>query len=122
MNAPAPDPAADGIEEGKRLITLGGDKGLSLAERLADRFPRLTWRTPLHGIRLKGRYPLKLIAVPDDPVPGDVRRGRALLAGMVSFRGESRAIDRLDYAERDWGRSFADHLHSFCWLRDLSTV
>ena len=122
MSAVKPDPATDGIEEGKRLITLGGDKGLSLAERLADRFQRLTWRTPLHGIRLKGRYPLKLIAVPDDPVPGDVRRGRALLAGMVSFRGESRAIDRLDYAERDWGMPFADHLHSFAWLRDLSTV
>ena len=122
MSDTAPGPATDGIEEGKRLITLGGDKGSSLAERLADRFHKLTWRTPLHGMRLKGRYPLKLIAVPDDPVPGDVRRGRALLAGMVSFRGESRAVDRLDHAERDWGVPFADHLHSFAWLRDLSTV
>ncbi len=122
MTAPAPEPATDGIEEGKRLITVGGDKGLSLAERLAERFQKLTWRTPIHGMRLKGRFPLKLIAVPDDPVIGDVRRGQALLAGTLSFRGESHAVETLDFAARDWGRGFADHVHSFAWLRDLSTV
>lgn len=34
--------APDGIEEGKRLMRVGGDKGLSLAERLAERFHKLT--------------------------------------------------------------------------------
>src|SRR3546814_10503762 len=87
------DPAADGIEEGKRLIRLGGEKGLSLAERLQDRFHRLTWRTPIHTLRLRGRYPLKLIAVPEDPFFGDVARGNALLEGKLHFRGEERAID-----------------------------
>jgi len=122
MNAMSPDPAPDGIEEGKRLIRLGGDTGLSLAERLSERFARMTWRTPLHSMRLKGRYPLKLIAVPDDPVLGDVHRGQALLAGQVSFRGEHRAIVDLDFKRRDWSRPFADYVHSFAWLRDLSTV
>jgi hypothetical protein len=93
------DPAPDGIDEGRRLIRLGGDKGLSLADRLAERFHRLTWRTPLHTLRLKGRYPLKLIAVPEDPILGDIARGTLLLEGVLSFRGEARDIETLDLAK-----------------------
>lgn len=112
----------DGIEEGKRLIRVGGDKGLSLAERLAERFHKLTWRTPIHTMRLKGRYPLKLVAVPDDPMIGDVRRGHALLRGELAFQGETHPVDTLAFKRGDWGRPFAEYVHSFAWLRDLSTV
>lgn len=122
MSEDGRDTGADGIDEGKRLIRQGGDKGLSLAERLAEQFHRLTWRTPIHGMRLRGRHPLKLIAVPDDPFPGDPRRGRALLDGKLSLRGETRTIADLDLARPDFSRAFADYLHSFLWLRDLSTV
>ncbi|HEU0045547.1 heparinase II/III family protein [Sphingomonas sp.] len=122
MSADQPDVAPDTIDEGKRLVRLGGDTGLSLAERLSDTFHKLTWRTPLHTLRLRGRYPLKLIAVPDDPVVGDVARGQALLDGRISFRGESHLLDELDFGRRDWGKPFANHVHSFAWLRDLSTV
>ncbi|GGB22067.1 heparinase [Sphingomonas metalli] len=115
-------PGADGIEEGKRLVRVGGDLGLSLAERLSERLYRLTWRTPLHAMRLKGRYPLKLIAVPDDPIPGDAKRGRALIAGTLDFRGEARPVHALDLKNPDWSPSFSRYLHSFAWLRDLSTV
>jgi uncharacterized heparinase superfamily protein len=118
---PVTDPAPDGIDEGRRLIRLGGDKGLSLADRLAERFHRLTWRTPLHTLRLKGRYPLKLIAVPDDPILGDIPRGTMLLEGVLSFRGEARDIETLDLA-KPLPKPFAEYLHSFAWLRDLSTV
>jgi uncharacterized heparinase superfamily protein len=121
---PPPDAAApgDSIDEGKRLIRLGGDKGLSLAERVSERFHRLTWRTPIHGMRLKGRHPLKLIAVPDDPFLGDAKRGSALLEGSLVFRGERRALDTLNLKKPDFSSGFADYLHSFAWLRDLSTV
>ena len=122
MTGDSRDSGADGIEEGKRLIRLGGDKGLSLAERLTERFHLLTWRTPIHGLRLKGRHPLKLIAVPDDPFLGDVRRGAALLEGELSFRGERRRIVDLNLAKPDFSRGFSDYFHSFAWLRDLSTV
>ncbi len=115
-------PGTDGIEEGKRLVHVGGDKGLSLADRLSERLARLTWRTPLHAMRLRGRYPLKLIAVPDDPLLGDVARGRAILSGELMFRGEARALHLIDPARPDWSPAFARHLHSFAWLRDLSTV
>lgn len=115
-------PGTDGIEEGKRLVRVGSDKGLSLAERLSERFHRLTWRTPLHAMRLKGRYPLKLIAVPEDPMIGDVARGRAFLDGRLDWRGEARPLAGLDLLRPDWSPDFARHLHSFAWLRDLSTV
>ena len=122
MNDGGRDSGADGIEEGKRLIRLGGDKGLSLADRLTEYFHRLTWRTPIHGMRLKGRHPLKLIAVPDDSFLGDPRRGNALLDGKLSLRGETRVIAELNLAKPDFSRAFSDYLHSFLWLRDLSTV
>ncbi len=113
---------ADGIEQGKRLIRIGGDRGLSLADRLSEHFHRLAWRTPLHGLRLKGRYPLKLIAVTDDPFLGDPGRGNALLEGKLRFRGESHDLVTLDPAKPAWSRPFGDYFHSFAWLRDLSTV
>ncbi len=116
------DSTRDGIDEGKRLIRLGGDKGLSLAERVTERFHRLTWRTPIHGLKLKGRHPLKLLAVPDDPFLGDVQRGQALLDGKLYFRGETRPIAGLNLAKPDWSRGFSEYVHSFAWLRDLSTV
>ena len=124
MSEGARDPAAvpDGIDEGKRLVRVGGDKGLSLAERLTDRFHRLTWRTPIHGLRLKGRYPLKLIAVPDDPLFGDIARGESLLAGQLAFRGERHDIAGLNLCTFQPSAPFADYLHSFGWLRDLSSV
>ena len=116
------DSGADGIDEGKRLIRLGGDKGLSLAERMTEYFHRLTWRTPIHGMRLKGRHPLKLIAVPDDPFLGDPRRGKALLEGKLNLRGEVRTVAELNFTKPDFSRAFSDYLHSFLWLRDLSSV
>ena len=122
MSEGDPDVAPDGVEEGKRLIRVGGTAGLSLADRLSERFHRLTWRTPLHTMRLRGRYPLKLIAVPNDPLIGSAARGQALLEGRIGFRGESHALNALDFRRRDWGKPFAAYVHSFAWLRDLSTV
>ena len=112
---------ADGVEEGRRVIRIGG-AGVSLADRLSERFHRLTWRTPIHGLKLRGRHPLKLIAVPDDPMLGDVEPGRALLDGRMRHRGEERGFDLLDLARPDWSSAFGEYLHSFAWLRDLSTV
>jgi uncharacterized heparinase superfamily protein len=116
------DPATDGIEQGKRLIRIGGDRGLSLADRVSERLHRLAWRTPIHSFRLRGRHPLKLIAVADDPFFGDVARGRALLDGKLSFRGENHTVAGLDLAKPNWSKPFGDYLHSFAWLRDLSSV
>ena len=116
------DDGSDSIDEGKRLIRHGGSGGLSLAERVSERFRRLAWRSPFHALRLRGRHPLKLIAVPEDPFVGDPRRGNALLEARMMFRGESVAFDDLDFARPTWSPAFADYLHSFAWLRDLATA
>ncbi|WP_241241838.1 heparinase II/III family protein [Sphingobium algorifonticola] len=115
-------PGGAEIEEGRRLIRVSDDKGLSLAERIAHRFYRLTWRTPLHAVRLKGKFPLKLLAVPDDSIPGDVVAGQAIRAGYFLFRGMKQPIDTLDFETLALAPAFVDYIHSFRWLRDLSTV
>jgi len=104
------------------LIRVGGDKGLSLAEKISERFQRLAWRSPLHGLRLGGRHPLKLITVADDPFAGDPARGRALLDGVLVFRGERHHLDSLDLRRPAVSTAFAAHLHGFAWLRDLAAA
>ncbi|MDZ3832402.1 MAG: heparinase II/III family protein [Sphingopyxis sp.] len=110
----------DTVEPGKRLIRLPAEKGLSLGDRLANHITRLTWRTPLHALRLKGRFPLKLLGVPADPVPGDMRAGTAIRAGHFLHRGLKLSLAELDFASLNVAPTFADYLHSFAWLRDLS--
>lgn len=117
-----PSATSDGIEEGKNLIRVSSEKGLSLAEKIAHRFYRLTWSTPIHAMRLRGKYPLKLLAVPDDAIPGDPRAGQAIRAGYFLFRGLKQPIDTLDFTALEVAPAFADYLHSFRWLRDLATV
>ena len=117
------DPVAeDGeIEIGKRLVRVG-DKGLSLGERIANNFYRLTWRTPLHAMRLKGRYPLKLLAVPTDPMPGSRPAGQWIMSGTMRWHGESIAVDAVTFGDDGLSAQFSDYLHRFQWLRDLSAV
>lgn len=116
------DGREDGIEPGKRLIRVGDDRGLSLSERLAYRLHRLAWRTPIHRLRLRGRFPLKLLAVPKDPIAGDKWAGEALLKGMFA-RGElAIPVARLDFADPTLPADVADHLQSFAWLRDLAAA
>lgn len=125
---PTPDagedtpPLDDSIEPGKRLIRLPADKGLSLGDRIANQITRLTWRTPLHAFRLKGRFPLKLLGVPEDPVPGDTRAGTAIRAGHFLHRGLRLSLATLDFTALGVAPSFADHIHSFAWLRDLAAT
>jgi uncharacterized heparinase superfamily protein len=118
---PTPEPVQeDGIEQGKRLIRVGDDRGLSLAERLANNFYRLTWATPLHAMRLKGKYPLKLLAVPREVVPGDARAGKALRAGYFLHRGMKQPVKGLDFRRVSQPGNFSDYLHRFRWLADLA--
>jgi len=116
------DTSAGEIEPGKRLIRVGDDRGLSLFERLNHRLHRLAWKTPLHRMRLRGRVPLKLIAVPKDPIAGDKGAGEALLAGVLSHNGTEVPLADLDFATIGLPEDFSAYLHSFAWLRDLSAA
>ncbi|HEV2567385.1 heparinase II/III family protein [Sphingomonas sp.] len=122
MTKHEPIDPVDGIEPGKRLIRVDHDRGISLSQRLAESLQRLTWRTPLHKLRLRGRFPLKLLAAPDDPVIGDLKAGELLLRGVIPFRGEKIAIRELDFRTLQGSPGLLDYLHSFAWLRDLSTA
>jgi uncharacterized heparinase superfamily protein len=114
--------APDTIETGKRLIRLSEDRGASLADRIAARFYALSWRMPLHRLRLKGRFPLKLLGVPEDPIPGDPMAGKALRAGHFLFRGLKLPTSRADFDNLGVPPAFADYIHSFAWLRDLAAA
>ena len=122
MSVSSPIDPVEGIEPGKRLIRLDGDRGQSLAEKLAHRFHMLAWRTPLHSLRLRGRYPLKLLGVPADPIPGSARTGQAIMAGRIEYLGETLELETLDFAAPGISPPFADHLQSFAWLRDLAAA
>jgi len=110
------------IEPGKRLIRVGDDRGLSLFERLNYRLHRFAWRTPLHALRLRGRVPLKLIAVPKDPIAGDKAAGEALLDGRFLHNGTEVPVAGLDFATIGLPEDFTFYLQSFAWLRDLSAA
>ena len=119
------DDAAEGEQEigqGKRLIRVGDDRGLSLFERLNYRLHRLAWRTPLHKLRLRGRVPLRLLAVPKDPIAGDKAAGEALLHGTFRHAGTEVPAERFDFATVGLPADFSDYLQSFAWLRDLSAA
>jgi uncharacterized heparinase superfamily protein len=122
MNAPGSIDTADGVEPGRMLIRVENDRGMSLSERLAQHFHRLAWRTPLHSLRLRGRYPLKLLGVPLDPIAGEPRAGEAILEGRVAHRGEAIELTELDFANLSVSSALFDHLQSFAWLRDLAAA
>ena len=95
-------------------------RGDSLGERVARLLRRLSWRTPVHSLRLRGRYPLQLIGVPADPIPGRARAGRALLEGRMLFGNEAVAL--ADLPAGRFSAALADHYQSFAWLRDLGAA
>jgi uncharacterized heparinase superfamily protein len=120
--ADIPTPDLDGIEQGKRLVRARGLGGLSLGERLANQFYRLTWRTPLHKFRLKGRYPLKLLVAPVDPLPGNPLRGESLAKGRIARWAHSCAVEDSSFGDESPSALFRDYVQSFGWLRDLATL
>ena len=116
-------PGADEeIEPGKRLIRVGDDKGVSLSERLSYQLYRLAWRTPFHSFRLRGRFPLKLLSIPKDPIAGDKAVGEAMLLGSIIHGDESVSIEQLNFNHPSLSPAFRDYLQSFAWLRDLAAA
>jgi uncharacterized heparinase superfamily protein len=117
------DPPESGeIEPGKRLIRAGGGQGASLGEHLSSILHRLSWRTPFHALRLRGRAPLKLLAVPKDPVAGDKAAGEAILHGRFVRGGGAFAVEGLDFNDPSLNGDVSDYLQSFEWLRDLAAA
>lgn len=119
IEAPA---GGEEIEPGKRTIRAGDDRGISLSERLSCWLHRLAWKTPFHSLRLRGRHPLKLLAVPKDPVAGDKAAGAEIMRGAISHGGRSIPLDKIDFNDPAMPPHLSDHIQSFAWLRDLSAA
>lgn len=114
--APAPPPE----DEDGSLRRIGGERGLSLSERVAAGVASRLYATPLHRFRLRGRFPLKLQGVPTDPVPGDPHIGERILAGRLIHAGHTAMIRDLRFAAPDAPPAWRDWAHGWQWLRDLA--
>ena len=114
----------DGGNENRQgaLIVRPKGAGQNLLERLSLQFYKLTWRTPLHSGRLKGKVPLRLLAVPEDTLAGNVARGQSLRMGKFHYQGFEQAIEGLDYAHLALPPAMTDYIHRFDWLRDLGAA
>ncbi|HEV2078555.1 MAG TPA: heparinase II/III family protein [Allosphingosinicella sp.] len=119
IEAPAGD---EEIEAGKRLIRAGSARGSSLGERLACRLHRLAWKTPFHSLRLRGRFPLKLLAVPKDPIAGDKAAGLEIMRGTIAHGGKSVGVAKIDFNDPALPPHLSDHIQSFAWLRDVAAA
>lgn len=109
--------------EGRSLtLHASGDRGQSLAEQASLLYYRMTWRMPLHRLRLSGKLPLRLLAVPVDPVEGNRMRGMAIRAGYFLFRGLKKKTVAIDFTELKLTPAFEDYIHRFQWLRDLDAA
>ncbi|QMW22385.1 heparinase II/III family protein [Sandaracinobacteroides saxicola] len=120
----ADDSADDGGNgaDSFRLVRAGGDKGLSLAERVAARLDRLTFASPLGKRHLKGRFPLKLLAVPVDPIPGDPGVGERLKAGRLYHSSYGQAMAEVRFDAPAAPAAWLDWANGWGWLRDMAAV
>ena len=105
-----------------RFSREGGDRGLSLGERISEGLHRMSYRTVLHKFALKGRFPLKLLAVPHDPLPGDPVVGASVGAGRLTHAGYSKSIDGAWPRPADAPAAWHDWANGFSWLRDLAAA
>lgn len=83
---------------------------------------QLSWRTPLHGRRISGKLPVKLLAAPTDPLKGNEARGKAIRMDRFHFLGMDFDIAKGDFADPPLPPAFLDYIHRFDWLRDLAAV
>ncbi len=94
----------------------------NLAARVSLMLYQLSWRTPLHKMRITGKLPMKLLAAPTNPLPGDEARGTAIRIGKFMFQGMEQSIDSIDYEKLALPPAFVEYIHRFDWLRDLAAA
>jgi uncharacterized heparinase superfamily protein len=73
-------------------------------------------------MRLRGRFPLKLLGVPADPVAGDATLGERLIAGRMIHAGHTAMTRGLDYATESHPPAWRQWAHGWAWLRDLAAA
>ena len=99
-----------------------GDRGLSLSEKLAAGLTSRLYASPLHSFRLRGRFPLKLLAAPADPVPGDPHIGERIIAGRLIHAGHTQMTRDINFREAGPPPEWLEWAHGWEWLRDLAIL
>jgi uncharacterized heparinase superfamily protein len=107
------------VHQKSALMLRPKDRSQSVIERLSLSFYKLTWGTPLHNMRITGKVPLRLLAVPTDPLPVDTKRGMAIRTGHFLFQGLEQLLETIDYTNLALPPAMGDYIHRFDWLRDL---
>ena len=83
---------------------------------------QLSWRTPLHKMRISGKLPLKLLAAPVDLLAGDETRGTAIRVNRFHVMGMDFSTTKGDFANPALPPAFLNYIHRFDWLRDLAAA
>ncbi|OYQ29285.1 hypothetical protein CHU93_08080 [Sandarakinorhabdus cyanobacteriorum] len=115
-DAPPPDAAEASLRRD------GGERGLSLSERAAAGLASRLYATPLHRFRLRGRFPLKLLGVPADPVPGDAHLAERIIAGRLIHAGHTVMIRDLDFRTVTAPAEWQQWAQGWGWLRHLAIL
>lgn len=114
--------ADNGAETGSSIAIRPKSAASDLISRASLLLYQLSWRTPLHRMRISGKLPLKLLAAPEDPLVGDEARGMAIRMGRFHFMGLEFSVESGDFADPPLPPGFLDYIHGFEWLRDLAAV
>ncbi len=93
-----------------------------LVSRASLMLYQLSWRTPLHKMRISGKLPLKLLAAPTDPLAGDEARGKAIRMDRFHVMGMDFSTLNGNFADPALPPAFLDYIHRFDWLRDLGAA
>lgn len=117
-----PEKDAEAPVASRSLMVRPSGVSQSLSQRASLAFYKLTWRTPLYNSRLSGKLPLRLLAVPQDDLPADQARGKALMMGRFHFQGMDKEIGAVNYADPRLPPAMMDYIHRFDWLRDLAAA
>jgi uncharacterized heparinase superfamily protein len=123
--AEADRPEATRTEEsvsGNRLVVSPPGRLQNMAAKVSLMLYQLSWRTPIHAMRITGKLPLKLLAAPADPLPGDEARGTSIRIGKFAFQDMAQPIEGIDYERLPLPPGFVNYIHRFDWLRDLATA
>ncbi|MFZ4688926.1 MAG: heparinase II/III family protein [Polymorphobacter sp.] len=108
------------VESEGRLLRVASARERTLGEWLATRVSVSLYNTPLHRLRLRGRFPLKLLGVPEDPVPGSVAIGERIVAGRLIHAGHTAMTRDLSFAEPEHPAAWRDWANGWQWLRDIA--
>lgn len=80
------------------------------------------YASPIYQAFLWGKTPAHLTRLPPPPLPGNAKRGQAILNGRLPLDDQALPLDRLFAAKRNTSPSERARLHAFSWLDDLAAT